>query len=245
MGLVSIGGGHFLEARAAEQYFVMIKAGCPVGGIKSSTRAYELQMSYYINQGRPGWPALADHPNLSKHVYRPTDSKDIGARALDFFGDAKIWVREHGHDYGFMKDRVRGEDWHIEFEYWNVQITEEDMGLTYQETMNAIAETAAKSVQFQDAIRKAVWTQAVSREGQLIPIIQEIADTKTEVIAAKARELGQQAAIDNMKIAIERLSSGEDFDEAKLAQGVLDTFKAYLADELNLEVSFAPKPVVE
>jgi hypothetical protein len=115
MALVNIGGGHSLVADAAASYERMRDAGCP-SGINSSTRSYEEQKDWYEHQGEPGYPPVADHPDRSKHVYRPQDTSDQGGRALDLPEPARGWVRAHGAPYGWMKDRVGGESWHMEYE---------------------------------------------------------------------------------------------------------------------------------
>jgi len=94
----------------------MVADGCP-RGITSSTRSWETQDRWWRNQGRPGFPKVADHPDRSKHVWRPKDARDRGARALDLPEPARAWVRKNGHRYGWMKDRVAGEPWHVEFEH--------------------------------------------------------------------------------------------------------------------------------
>ena len=118
MGLVSIGGAHTLEAKAAASYERMRKAGCPAG-VTSSTRSYAQQLDWYTHQGEPGYPAKAANPNTSKHVWRPSDASDRGGRALDLPEPARAWVRAYGASYGWMRDRVSGEPWHMEYEIAN------------------------------------------------------------------------------------------------------------------------------
>lgn len=120
MTLISIGGGHSLSEPAGLSYKRAQKAGLPVG-ITSSTRSYPLQNSYYIHQGEPGYPALADNPDKSKHVDRPDDTKDKGARALDLpAGGPREWMHAHGAYYGWFA-RIKSEKWHFEYEWWNDQ----------------------------------------------------------------------------------------------------------------------------
>ncbi|WP_146841748.1 M15 family metallopeptidase [Cellulomonas composti] len=83
MQLVPIGGGHTLREDAAASWERMRAAGCPAGPINSSTRSYAQQKDWYLHQGEPGYPAVADHPDRSKHVWRPTSTTDTGGRALD------------------------------------------------------------------------------------------------------------------------------------------------------------------
>jgi len=112
--LVEVAKGHSLRDDAAAAYLAMRRDGCPAG-ITSSTRSYSSQSELYRNQGKPGWPSLADNPDRSKHVWRPDSKTDTGARALDLPEPARAWVRRHGHDYGWAKDRVKGELWHMEY----------------------------------------------------------------------------------------------------------------------------------
>ena len=121
MSTLSIGGGQWLAEAPARLYLAMRADGCPAG-ITSSTRSYELQTLYYRNQGKPGWPGKADHPDRSKHVWRPWASTEAqrGARALDLPEPARSWVRRNGHRYGWYCDRVSREPWHQECEPWQV-----------------------------------------------------------------------------------------------------------------------------
>lgn len=120
------GTPHRLRTSAAAAYARMRAAGCPPG-ITSSSRTEAYQWELYRNQGRPGWPARADHPARSKHVWRPTDAQDRGGRALDLPEPARAWVRANGHRFGWAKDRVPDERWHFEHETWNDPSLEDDM----------------------------------------------------------------------------------------------------------------------
>lgn len=124
--LVTVAPGHTLRDDAAEAYLRMLTDGCPTG-ITSSTRSYATQLDWYRHQGQPGYPAMADNPDRSKHVWRPNDARDTGARALDLPEPARSWVRKHGAAYGWMCDRVRGEAWHMEYEPEHDEHTEDDM----------------------------------------------------------------------------------------------------------------------
>lgn len=119
MVLMAIGGGLQLNTPAGLAYLRARRDGCPAG-VNSATRSYEQQLDWYLNQGKKGYPAKADNPNRSKHVWRPNDPTDKGARALDLpAGGPQEWMRQNGHKYGWMKDRVAGEKWHFEYEEWN------------------------------------------------------------------------------------------------------------------------------
>lgn len=118
MVLMAIGGGFQLNTPAGLAYLRARQAGLPYG-ITTATRSYSLQWSWYVNQGKPGFPAMADHPAKSKHVYRPDDPKDQGARALDLpAGGPREWMTKHGHKFGWFR-RIKSEPWHFEYEEWN------------------------------------------------------------------------------------------------------------------------------
>jgi hypothetical protein len=125
-GLVAVGGGHWLAPAPAAAYAAMLAGGCPPG-ITSSTRTVARQQEFYDHQGQPGWPATADHPARSKHVWRPDDPKDQGARALDLPPGPEAWVRAWGAPYGWLVDQVHGEHWHVEHEPTTAQ--EDDVDL--------------------------------------------------------------------------------------------------------------------
>ena len=38
---------------------------------------------------------------------------------MDLSGEARAWVRANGAKYGWMRDRVRNEPWHFEYEWAN------------------------------------------------------------------------------------------------------------------------------
>lgn len=117
MELVSIGvGSHTLNSDATASFARMVTAGMPTGTINTSTRSYALQSSWYKNQGKAGYPKYADHPDRSKHVWRP-DAADKGARALDVATNSPMhaWLLEHGNAHGWFR-RISVEPWHWEYE---------------------------------------------------------------------------------------------------------------------------------
>jgi hypothetical protein len=116
MALVSIGvGNHTLSADAAASLERCFLAGAPRTKINTSTRSEELQMLWYKNQGKPGFPKYAAHPDESKHVWRPDDPEDQGARALDVAEGSGLWVWlvAHGGPHGWHRP-LKHEPWHWE-----------------------------------------------------------------------------------------------------------------------------------
>jgi hypothetical protein len=116
MALVSIGvGNHTLSADAAASLERCFLAGAPRTKINTSTRSEELQMLWYKNQGKPGFPKYAAHPSESKHVWRPDDPQDQGARALDVDEGSGLWVWlvAHGGPHGWHRP-LKHEPWHWE-----------------------------------------------------------------------------------------------------------------------------------
>jgi hypothetical protein len=101
----TIAKGHWLAAAPAASYKRMRAARCPAG-ITSAGRTYEEQSKLYNDyiNGRGGKAA------------RPGTSKHETGRALDLPGDARAWVRKHGEDYGWIKDNVSNEPWHMEYD---------------------------------------------------------------------------------------------------------------------------------
>lgn len=105
--LVTIAPGHQLAPAAAAAYLRARSAGCPAG-ITSSTRSLAQQAALYAawRAGRmPGTSSVAV-PGTSRHE-RGT--------ALDLPEPARTWMRQHGHDYGWVSGIVPGEPWHMEY----------------------------------------------------------------------------------------------------------------------------------
>lgn len=97
----------WLYAAPAASYRRMLEDGCPTGGITDAGRTYEEQKALYDAYKRGELVATAAKPGTSKH--------ETG-RALDLAEPARAWVRSHGAKYGWMRDRVRNEPWHFEYE---------------------------------------------------------------------------------------------------------------------------------
>lgn len=115
VALVDIGGGHKLSPEAAASWFRMVRDGMPTGGVTSSTRSLSRQWDLYNNRGEDGWPRYAAHPLESKHVWRPADKRDRGARALDVDGATRAWLIRHGEKYGWHRPFATVEPWHFEY----------------------------------------------------------------------------------------------------------------------------------
>jgi len=123
----SSGKAAWLDADAAASYQRMLAAGCPAGGITDAGRTYEEQValftaryttSYLLSsmkdkrtwQGKSWWRKR----NVASAATPGTSNHETG-RALDLTGLTKAWVRAYGTQYGWIKDRVSGEDWHLEY----------------------------------------------------------------------------------------------------------------------------------
>ena len=192
MPLVSVGGAHTLEEKAAASYQRMRKAGCPEG-ITSSTRSYSQQKDWYLNQGKPGYPPMAANPDTSKHVWRPNDTRDKGARALDIPEPARSWVRAYGSAFGWMKDRVGGETWHMEYEIWNDSHQDDQEDDVTPEEIKTAVRSAMVELYDETANRSTGTGRAVSDDMRKIaadaPVNQEIlAESKKDgsLVVSKA-----------------------------------------------------------
>lgn len=123
-------GAHWLDAPAAASWFRMVRDGCPAAGITDAGRTQQEQIDVFLKYfttnyatsarvdqrywngqnywRRPGQPSAATPGSVqARHTF---------GRALDLNGATKAWVRAHGHHYGWIKDLVRGEDWHMEYQ---------------------------------------------------------------------------------------------------------------------------------
>lgn len=106
IGLKTSGSSAWLDAPAAQSYKRMIADGCPAGGITDAGRTRPQQAALYAAYLAGKLKATAAKPGTSKH--------ETG-RALDLAEPARSWVRAHGAAYGWIKDRVRNEPWHMEY----------------------------------------------------------------------------------------------------------------------------------
>lgn len=129
-GLVSIGEGHSLSPEAAASWERMKRAGMPGRVINSSTRDYATQKRWFQNKGKPGYPKYVANPDESKHVWRPNDKRDKGARALDLNDPARSWFVKHGRAHGWVRPWPDIEPWHFEYEIARDAHLEDDMPLT-------------------------------------------------------------------------------------------------------------------
>jgi hypothetical protein len=101
----TIAKGHWLDAAPAASYKRARKAGLPAGITDAGrTNAEQWVLWRLFKAGKLA--ATAAYPGTSKHEK---------GNALDLPGAAREWLRAHG-DYGFVKDRVRNEPWHFEYD---------------------------------------------------------------------------------------------------------------------------------
>lgn len=103
---VTISPGHWLGPAAAASYRRMRDAGLPAGGVTDAGRTFAEQAVLYARYLRGELVATAARPGTSSHE---------SGRALDLSGPARAWVRAHGRDFGWLRDRVRREPWHLEY----------------------------------------------------------------------------------------------------------------------------------
>lgn len=114
--LVSISKGHALASLAAASWKRMVRDGMPTSGLTSSYRTEARQWELYRNRGKKGWPKYAAHPAESKHVWRPNDPKDKGARAVDVSGATREWMIRNAAKYGWFRPWPTVEPWHFEYD---------------------------------------------------------------------------------------------------------------------------------
>lgn len=130
MATETVDSGHWLAPEAAYAYLRARRDGLPAGITSAGrTRAEQdriFRLYYTTNyaasakfdrrryQGRywwrrPGRPSAAT-PGSPAARHEKGLSLDLPA------GGPREWMREHGHHYGWIKDLVRGEPWHFEYQ---------------------------------------------------------------------------------------------------------------------------------
>lgn len=132
MNAVTILPGHRLAAPAAASWLRMAEDGMPTSGVRSSLRTRDEQRALFLARYRPARTPTEVGPYRDARKYlgvryvrisgegsvavpgSPQANHEDGL-ALDLFGDTLAWVREHGHRYGWIKDLVSGEAWHLEY----------------------------------------------------------------------------------------------------------------------------------
>ncbi len=106
IGKKASGSVAWLDAPAAASYLRMVGAGCPSGGITDAGRTNAEQWVLWYAYLRGDLAATAAYPGTSLH--------ETG-RALDLAGPARAWVRAWGEPYGWIRDMVRNEPWHMTY----------------------------------------------------------------------------------------------------------------------------------
>lgn len=96
----------WLREDAAGAYERMKRAGMPGGCVSDAGRTYAEQAEMWRRYLAGELPATAARPGTSKH--------ETGI-ALDVAEPARKWVRKFGKYYGWIKDAVRNEPWHMEY----------------------------------------------------------------------------------------------------------------------------------
>jgi len=134
-------GSQWLSPQAAESWFRMVAAGCPTDGVTEAGRSYARQQYIYSTWLRElSWPLYrrefkgsAALPGLSKH--------ETG-NALDASGRTLSWIRANGASFGWVKDQVSGELWHLEYQSWTDQHITETNQSTEDDDMYTEADRA-------------------------------------------------------------------------------------------------------
>ena len=123
-------GRHWLEPSAAASWQRMVRDGCPPGGITDAGRTDAEQIAVFLKYFTQDYASSAKHDRRTwqgrAYWRRPgkpsaatpgsVQARHTFGRALDLNGSTKTWVRANGHRYGWIKDLVPGEDWHMEYQ---------------------------------------------------------------------------------------------------------------------------------
>jgi len=106
MIVTPIAPGFWLDQPAAASYARMRAAGCPAG-ITQAGRTFAQQVAMYAAYLAGRLVATAAVPGTSKHEK---------GNALDVPEPARSWIRANGASFGWIKDLVRNEPWHDEYQ---------------------------------------------------------------------------------------------------------------------------------
>ena len=97
----------WLRDDAARSYEHMKRLGMPKDCVSDAGRTYAEQAEMYRLYREGKLPATAARPGTSLH--------ETGI-ALDVAEPARTWVRQRGREHGWVKDKVRNEPWHMEYD---------------------------------------------------------------------------------------------------------------------------------
>lgn len=126
-------GRHWLDRPAAESWARMVRDGCPAAGVTDAGRTHEEQIAVFLKYFTTNYATSAQFDqrywngqNYWRRQGQPSAATPGTVQARHTFGRAldlndvtvptKAWVRANGHRYGWIKDLVRGEDWHMEYQ---------------------------------------------------------------------------------------------------------------------------------
>lgn len=123
-------GRHYLSAPAAASWFRMVRDGCPTEGITDALRTQTEQEVLFRKHYTTNYAASAKHDRRvwngqiwwrkpgfpSAATPGSPQARHQWGLSLDLNGATKAWVRANGHRYGWIRDVVRGEDWHMEYQ---------------------------------------------------------------------------------------------------------------------------------
>ena len=208
-GLVSIGGGHSLSPEAAASWERMKRAGNPGRVINSSTRDYATQLDWYRNRGEPDYPKYVANPDESKHVWRPNDKRDKGARALDLNDPARAWMVKHGGAHGWYRPWPDVEPWHFEYRIEHDKHLEDDMPTAKEIIDELLSRRLTTSTGQRGAVKR-----------DEMPLHKALTDSATGGLIVWKNWHAHEAQVKGLVGAVAALAKGEKFDEAKLLAGI-------------------------
>lgn len=99
-------GPQRLRTDAAASWGRMLAAGLPTGHLRSGYRDLAAQQRE-VDRAAAGLTPSAAAPGRSQHGE---------GLAVDVDEPARTWVRTYGAGYGWVRDRVEAEPWHLEYE---------------------------------------------------------------------------------------------------------------------------------
>lgn len=200
--------------------------------VTDAYRNIERQTQLYKDLGYP----KAAYPGESNHGL----GKSIDwASGINNYGSPRWkWMNTEGRKLGWVPLNERN----LTFEPWHwtptkqYAIPEEDDMLTQQDIIDGVAIAAERSPVFRRAMVDLIWGTTISRGDKQISVLQEIADIKTLGMDERTRDVQRDAAVSNLRAAVEKIQAGESFDPAKLVLGVKEAMREVLGDSIEIEI---------
>lgn len=218
IGTKTSGRTAWLAPGAAASFLRALADGAPAGGITDAGRTNADQREIYETWLRELSLPLSRR-QFKGYAARPGTSLHESGLCLDLAGDTLAWFRQHGEHYGWIKDTVAREKWHL------LYVADRDAA----KTITDIKQTEAWQM-IKDLLGKDPAEDITLEVG-----VQRILSLARRIDGASRKTAGQviavQAQLDALAGAIAR-PAGVDLKAVQAAarKGADDAVRAVFAD---------------